>query len=430
MLPIKSNLNKDTCSPISSNCVIWQGPDLSCINLCTGDTVSDVVYKLAEELCTIKNQLNLTDLDLKCLVNACIVCPQPEKTLATVLQLLIDKVCDLQDLIDLSSQGQEEKTVRLAQCFYADFTDSNGDLTNPVPISSYIQVIAQKVCAILQTLDGLQLDIDSINQTLVDYDIRIDALEAAGQVQVTPICSSSSTLKDIDKAFDGLEQQFCLLRGATGLPADLLDVIDAECQPVPPANTISSLLDPTVALWTAGTSTTVADTLTHMWLAICDLRAAVSLIQDTCCTVSCDDLIVDFDVVLDYDTQADQYNLVFFFGDKTDLPLAFHDCNTTLGTKFIVTDDQGHTATIYIKIREDVLNDATALTDGFSVALPANISPTSNLLLTSDVCITNGELNCVKCISKTILYTPPVCDYCAITATEALTLTYKVCSTK
>ena len=43
------NLDNKPCSPISSNCVIWQGPDIPCIKLCTGDTVSDVVAKLATD---------------------------------------------------------------------------------------------------------------------------------------------------------------------------------------------------------------------------------------------------------------------------------------------------------------------------------------------------------------------------------------------
>ena len=44
--------NKQVYStPISSNSVIWQGPNISCINLCKGDSVSDIVYKLAVELC-------------------------------------------------------------------------------------------------------------------------------------------------------------------------------------------------------------------------------------------------------------------------------------------------------------------------------------------------------------------------------------------
>jgi hypothetical protein len=182
MIPINSNLNKDNCVPVSSNCVIWQGPDLSCINLCNGDSVSEVIYKLAVEICAIKDQLNLTDLDLKCLVDACITCPQPEKTLGIVLQLLIDKVCDLQDIIDtLGIGGSTEVEVRLAACFIADFTDSNGDVTNPVPVSVYVQKIAQKICTILSRLDDIDLQITSIDSTLIDIDIRLDALEAAGQ---------------------------------------------------------------------------------------------------------------------------------------------------------------------------------------------------------------------------------------------------------
>ena len=71
MLPIN---NKDSmpCTPISSNCVIWQGPDIECINLCNGDTVSQVVYKLATELCTLIDTAcecnpDLTGLDPGCL---------------------------------------------------------------------------------------------------------------------------------------------------------------------------------------------------------------------------------------------------------------------------------------------------------------------------------------------------------------------------
>ena len=51
MKPYRSSLDKENCSPVSSNCVTWQGPNISCINLCKGDSVSDVVYKLATQIC-------------------------------------------------------------------------------------------------------------------------------------------------------------------------------------------------------------------------------------------------------------------------------------------------------------------------------------------------------------------------------------------
>lgn len=417
MVPTKSNINKDNCSPVSSNCVIWQGPDLMCINLCNGDYVSDVIYKLATEICDLKDQLNLTDLDLKCLVDNCITCPDPEKTLGIVLQLLINKVCDLQEIINQLTIGSTtDIEVRLASCFIADFTDSNGDITNPVPISIYIQKIAQKICTILSRLNDIDATLNGIDSALVNIDIRLDALESTGVLTVTPICSSSPVPKPIDDALIGLETAFCSLRNATGIPSTILTAITQnECTPIAPATVIQSLVDPAVILW-SGSSSNLAQTIEKIWLSICDLRSAVTLIQDTCCSVNCDDLKVDFDVVLDYNAESDEYSLVFYFGVKTSIPATFHDCNTTLGNKFTITDNLGHSSTIYIKIREDILNDPTVLTDGYSVLLPGNISTTGTIYIDSNTCITNGTLNCVKCIHKEIIYNSS-CKYCQLCVT-------------
>ena len=82
------NLDKSTCNPISSNCVIWGGPDIECINLCKGDTITDVTYKLALELCKIMELLNITNYDLACLDLAC----APED-FNSLLQAIINKLC-------------------------------------------------------------------------------------------------------------------------------------------------------------------------------------------------------------------------------------------------------------------------------------------------------------------------------------------------
>src|SRR5690606_34908548 len=71
---------------------IWDGPDLPCINICHGDSVTDVVYKLATLLCQYMTATNLSDLDLKCLFDQCQSCPEPEKSLKNVLQMIIDKL--------------------------------------------------------------------------------------------------------------------------------------------------------------------------------------------------------------------------------------------------------------------------------------------------------------------------------------------------
>jgi len=83
------NLDKGTCNPISSNCVIWGGPDIECIDLCKGDTITDVVYKLALELCIIMDTLNVSNYDLECLDLSCV--PQD---FAELIQAIISKLCE------------------------------------------------------------------------------------------------------------------------------------------------------------------------------------------------------------------------------------------------------------------------------------------------------------------------------------------------
>ena len=72
MIPTNSSGTTNGCDNISSNCVIWQGPDISCIDLCNGDSISEVTSKLATLVCDlitngVTSNPSLTGLDLSCL---------------------------------------------------------------------------------------------------------------------------------------------------------------------------------------------------------------------------------------------------------------------------------------------------------------------------------------------------------------------------
>ena len=53
MIPTNSSGTTNGCDNISSNCVVWQGPDIACIDLCSGDTISEVTAKIATKVCDI-----------------------------------------------------------------------------------------------------------------------------------------------------------------------------------------------------------------------------------------------------------------------------------------------------------------------------------------------------------------------------------------
>jgi hypothetical protein len=178
MKPI--NLDNSPCNPVSSNCVIWQGPNIPCIKLCTGDTVTDVVYELAKQLCTILDQVNISTVDLSCLK---LTTGKPTDIKA-LLQVLIDKICALNNVPATPSsltRGVSDTIVPVAACL-----QTNGQTT--MKLTDYVQLIGNKICSILN-------DITNINSSITNLTTRVTALEATPATppyvlpSITPDCT-------------------------------------------------------------------------------------------------------------------------------------------------------------------------------------------------------------------------------------------------
>lgn len=277
------NLDNRPCSPISSNCVVWQGPTLDCINLCTGDTISEVVAKLAEELCTLLDQTNVSNYNLTCLgITAC-----GPKDFQALIQLLIDKICELEGIPtdNTKSTGAcPDCVVTVASCF------RNGNATT-MQLLDYVQMIAEKVCALIDQIGNLQTQIDNL-------DIRVTVLEnAVPEPYTLPSFLVDCTLDDatvlggnaypIDTILNALVNNdiygYCALLGSTGLPAELSSAVASQCI----TSTTPTLSNPPVPFGTeylgtwVNTPNTVADTITNLWIVLCDMYDFVSQISLT-----------------------------------------------------------------------------------------------------------------------------------------------------
>ena len=274
------NLDNRPCNPISSNCVVWQGPDISCIDICNGDTVSDVVAALATELCTLLDQTNVSNYDLTCLgITTC-----GPKDFQALIQLLIEKICELQKINVNSTVGDTrgqgtcpDCIVTVAACFRV------GNQTN-MQLLDYVNMIAEKVCALVAEINNLQIQINNL-------DIRVTVLEdTLPPVFTLPSILVDCTLTDgiivggssytIDLVLNALLNDniygYCSLIGATGLPADLFSAVSSECID----STSETLSNRPVPFGTeylgswVNSPTTIADTIINLWLVVCDTYTA------------------------------------------------------------------------------------------------------------------------------------------------------------
>jgi hypothetical protein len=283
-----TNLNENGCDPISSNCVIWQGPDIDCIDLCKGDNVSQVVNKLAIELCTLLEMFNIDNYDVSCL-NLAECAP---KDFVALINLLIEKICQEEGISPAPgvSGGCPDCVVNICPEFY--YTNPTGDQVTTMQLQDYVLAIGNKVC----TIAG---QIGTINTTLAGHNVRITALENAPAPTfvlptLTPICVLPPVAADIDLVLAAVEAEFCQLKTATGDVTAITTAIMAACIGLSTADKLQGLGQMQDITGWNNPVQNLSQSMQNLWLTVCDMRNAITFIQNNCCDTGCSaiDLIV------------------------------------------------------------------------------------------------------------------------------------------
>lgn len=308
------NLDNSPCSPISSNCVIWQGPDILCIKLCKGDTVSDVVFKLATELCTVLDTLKITSYDLSCFnLAAC-----PPNNFQELIQFLISKICELEGITPAPSQTTTTTTttsvkspavtnylLTAAPCFGG----------GTVSLIDYVDQIASKICDLVN-------QISIINSSILSLDSRVSSLESVpppvfvvpsfilqcdiGTTPPLPALSSQDINVILEKF---INEEWCPMKAVLGTPSDLSAAISAQCiAGTDPALAVQYSVPGTQmnVQYPAyvGAPTLLSQVIENIWIALCDLRNAGKALQTFTAgnniSISTSTSVVGADQVTDY----------------------------------------------------------------------------------------------------------------------------------
>jgi hypothetical protein len=268
------NLDNRPCSPISSNCVVWQGPTLDCINLCTGDTISDVVAKMATELCTLLDQTNVANYDLSCLgITTC-----GPKDFQALIQLLIEKICELNGVTSgdtrLTSVANScpDCVVTVAECL----KQSDRGLPATMQLLDYVQMLADKICITIDQIGELQIQVNNldIRVTILEntppptFDIPSFTLTSCA-VGSLPI-GSTQEINVILQEF--INNVWCPFYTATGNTSELINAVNAICIEDGDLQLTTGTAFALNPNWIqSGSYSNVADAVNNIWVALCDM---------------------------------------------------------------------------------------------------------------------------------------------------------------
>lgn len=405
MIQANSGYQRDNEGPkSSSNTIIWAGPDIPCIDLCKGDTITDVQFKVATELCKLIEQLDLSETDLGC-INDCPTCPQPDKSLKNVIRLLIEAFCTLKEKVDnLSGSGSNNgKTFDVNLRCLAQ-TDGAGNVLNDDTDAEVIQSIIDQVCNNKFSVDLLKSRVDSLEEV-------VNAIPPPQPLDLPELGSAClyTGQRDLDVAHQLLDSAFCQLRAITGQPGDIAGGMSEQNPEL--FTTYGS--NPNFVAAPAN----LGDSLGNLWIVLNDAVTRLKVIETTCCRASCEDVKIGFSVIL---TDArDEATLRFTSGNGTSIPNGFADCGSTLS----VIDSLGNVVEVPL-----VIENATEI-----VVSLDGLDFRSDYTFSVDSCMTNAEtgITCNKCVTKNIKY-QDTCAYCEVknTGSEgAIIITYLECTT-
>lgn len=275
------NFDNSPCSPTSSNCVIWGGPDLPCINLCKGDSITDVVEKIALELCTILDTLNISSYDLTCfsLANCS---PQ---TFTDLINFLIVKVCALENINPDSGGGTNPSGGCPTDCFVEVapcFVVGSATVMN---LTNYVTTIGERICDLVDSVALQQIAINDLEGRVADLEsagppvVPVLTMVMAEELPSVPSLPAGSTQliqTVVDSFINQIWFPFVATTGDSGLLSTAISnqtVAATDASKVNPAAQMSAQYP---SLWTTPTGT-IAGTINNIWACIEDLRNAPSV---------------------------------------------------------------------------------------------------------------------------------------------------------
>ena len=349
MIPNNSN-STSGCNETSSNCVVWQGPDLPCIDVCNGDTISDILAKLCDELLnttTVSPGVDIGTVNQYCLTSEY----GTANDIQTLLNNIIDKLCRC-----CENSGETTDpcscVIPLPECLKYEQQGTGNYITSlplhdPSTGTGYATLLANKIC---ENIAAINL----INTTLSNHEGRITWIEqncchshsqgggepgsgepGIGEKVIPSYVGTPGIPASIASVLVATEQSLGELERATGSPTAINTALN-----VAPALSGREVLSGKgtysgIAQWNTSTPN-LAQSFQNLWIVMNDTRNAVQSMKETVADPLCGDITysVKGSITRTAEGILQTINLDF---QESSIPTSYTDCNSQ-GTKITITD--------------------------------------------------------------------------------------------
>lgn len=290
--------NRENCPKISTACVIWQGPDIPCIDLCAGDAIDEVVFKLATYLCELsQNIFNIENIEFSCLLPPDSTKDDVPTNLEELIQLIINNACNenFTPLFAAKTVGitsSSEPIIELPDGIA--YFDENGDYITVLEQSKYVKVVATKLAETIVSINSIQGKIFNAEKAIKNLQNSVKKLEAnssTSDIYVVSQCASSSKPGQqvlIQDAFTVFERNYCNLTSVIGTTTALYNGINSQ---IPNLSNLPQLMNGSLQMkaipkWSTSVNN-IGNSITNLWLTVTDMRNKIIEIANNTFDVPC-----------------------------------------------------------------------------------------------------------------------------------------------
>lgn len=396
MTPKNSNSSTPCTSATSSTCVTWTGQSIPSLGIQSGQTMTDTLYKVACAVVDITKELDLSTIDLSCLIDKTPILPN-NKSVRLILQLLLDNQCTLKTLIDQATGGASilpEVVVNMRCLTVFD------DFENAIPqdLNQTLQSLVNQVCTSVTDIALLKNTIANLQQQIDNIPVVPQYVEPSIVTCITPTPKPTSIQVPI------VIQDYCNYKAVVGQVTDVQQAVARQPQG------LNGLLG-TVDGWILNPQN-LAQSENNMWLLASNLLSRISSIENNCCKSTCKDIILS--MLITPNSDGDAITITFSTVLGTNIPNGFLDTGDSILT---ITDSNNNFVQYPIIVSEDAKQGPFSF-NGLNVSSPLTASVSASL--------SSGTLVCEKCVGK--LFSPssscPVCLVTGSGTTGATTIVY------
>jgi hypothetical protein len=256
---------------MSSNCIRWEGPDIACLNIVTGQNLTELEEAMAEKICKLVEN-DTAVLNTVLCGDFIALMAGKDKTVANLLQVMLTYDCSLKVLIDkVAADLKEFMDINVDLKCLKKATDTGHDPCDPTKTVVYtlemiLQLIIDFICALQTQLNNLIASLPTLIQQYAG-NMLAGAMKSCqtGRISVTGTGASTvvnfkgfvppfaaipyyGPLTNFDSSGKGLTNTpvcgWYLCNGANGTP-DLRGVVPfGATSGIPGGSSIPSFADP------------------------------------------------------------------------------------------------------------------------------------------------------------------------------------------